>query len=256
MEESRFFIHLAFDGSHYCGWQRQENAPTIQGDIENALSLLLKAKTGVVGCGRTDTGVHAREFYAHFSHPGLSPEQAKEIAHRLNRILPEDIVIYSIFPVNADAHARFSAVSRTYRYYISLQKNPFAKSYRWSRPRQPDIEKMNNAAKQLTGTQDFSSFAKLHAQTATNICTVSQAYWELHESDLIFTITADRFLRNMVRAVVGTLWKLGTGQTDLEGFIETMQKKDRSAAGMSVPACGLFLEKVVYPEEILPASSI
>lgn len=250
MEEPRYFIQLAFDGSRYCGWQRQDNAPTVQGEIENALSLLLKKPTAIIGCGRTDTGVHAKDFFAHFSHPGLTPKQAKEIAHRLNRMLPDDIAISEIFRVGTGAHARFSAVSRTYRYYVSTRKNPFTKAYRWSRPLLPDIVKMNNAAELLRGTQDFSSFAKLHAQTLTNICTVSQAYWEEIGSDLIFTITADRFLRNMVRAIVGTLWKLGIGQTDLAGFVETMQKKDRSAAGMSVPACGLFLEKVVYPDEI------
>ncbi len=250
MEEPRYFIQLAFDGSRYCGWQRQDNAPTVQGEIENALSLLLKKPTAIIGCGRTDTGVHAKDFFAHFSHPVLTPEQAEDIAHRLNRMLPEDIAISEIFRVGAGAHARFSAVSRTYRYYVSTRKNPFTKAYRWSRPLLPDIVKMNNAAELLRGTQDFSSFAKLHAQTLTNICTVNQAYWEEIGSDLIFTITADRFLRNMVRAIVGTLWKLGIGQTDLAGFIETMQKKDRSAAGMSVPACGLFLEKVVYPDEI------
>ncbi len=250
MEEPRYFIQLAFDGSRYCGWQRQDNAPTVQGEIENALSLLLKKPTGIIGCGRTDTGVHAKDFFAHFSHPGLTPEQAEEIAHRLNRLLPDDIAVSEIFRVDTGAHARFSAVSRTYRYYVSTRKNPFTKAYRWSRPLLPDIVKMNTAAELLRGTQDFSSFAKLHAQTLTNICTVNQAYWEEIGSDLIFTITADRFLRNMVRAIVGTLWKLGIGQTDLAGFIETMQKKDRSAAGMSVPACGLFLEKVVYPDEI------
>lgn len=250
MEEPRYFIQLAFDGSRYCGWQRQDNAPTVQGEIENALSLLLKKPTGIIGCGRTDTGVHAKDFFAHFSHTGLTPEQAKEIAHRLNRMLPDDIAISEIFRVGAGAHARFSAVSRTYRYYVSTRKNPFTKAYRWSRPLLPDIVKMNTAAELLRGTQDFSSFAKLHAQTLTNICTVREAYWEEIGSDLIFTITADRFLRNMVRAIVGTLWKLGIGQTDLAGFIETMQKKDRSAAGISVPACGLFLEKVVYPDEI------
>lgn len=250
MEEPRYFIQLAFDGSRYCGWQRQDNAPTVQGEIENALSLLLKKPTGIIGCGRTDTGVHAKDFFAHFSHPGLTPEQAEDIAHRLNRMLPDDIAISEIFRVDTGAHARFSAVSRTYRYYVSTRKNPFTKAYRWSRPLLPDIVKMNTAAELLRGTQDFSSFAKLHAQTLTNICTVNQAYWEEIGSDLIFTITADRFLRNMVRAIVGTLWKLGIGQTDLAGFVETMQKKDRSAAGMSVPACGLFLEKVVYPDEI------
>lgn len=248
----RFFIHLAFDGGRYCGWQIQPNGITLQQELENALSVLLSRKTQVTGCGRTDTGVHARQFYAHFDVPAPLSMSEAQLAHRLNRILPPDIVIHQVIPVTDEAHARFSAISRTYRYYISLQKNPFDKSYRWFRPGRPDMEAMNQAAAHLKGFHDFSSFSKTHTQTATNLCNVSEAYWKEQGSDLIFTITADRFLRNMVRAIVGTLWQTGAGQLSPEAIPELMQEKDRSAAGMSVPACGLFLESVIYPAGILP----
>lgn len=250
MNTERYFIHLSYDGSAYYGWQIQDNAITVQQKIEEALSLLTNTSLSITGCGRTDTGVHARNFYAHFDAFLMNDEQLAKLTHRLNRFLPNDIAIYSIKRVNNEAHARFSAQWRSYTYYIRLAKNPFNRGYAWQQPKQPDVPLMTQACQILLQTSDFTSFSKLHTQTATNICKVLEASWQQEGDLLMFNIKADRFLRNMVRAIVGTLWKVGQKQLSLEDFQILITKKDRCEAGMSVPAQGLFLENVEYPPEV------
>jgi len=244
---TRYFLKLAYDGTLYHGWQVQENAHSVQAELEEKLSIMTGQKVQITGCGRTDTGVHAREFYAHFEIDKL-PFKPKDFVYKLNRFLPVDIAIFDLFETAPDAHARFSAVSRTYKYYINLVKNPFNTKYSYFLSSKPDVEAMNKAAGYLKTYTDFTSFSKLHTQTATNICKISEARWdENNKGDLIFTITADRFLRNMVRAVTGTLLEVGEGKILPEDIKSIIEAKDRSKAGYSVPAKGLFLEKIEYP---------
>ena len=246
----RYFLKLAYDGSLYHGWQRQPNASSVQQAIEEALSVIFQKNIEIVGAGRTDTGVHALEMYAHFDFDEI--EDKGKFLTSLNRLVGHSISIYDLIPVNDDAHARFDALSRSYSYFISLRKNPFAYLYSHRLYVLPDIELMNEAAALLLSISDFTSFAKLHSDSKTNICEVSEAYWELdYKKDvLMFSITANRFLRNMVRAVVGTLLEVGTGKMNLKGFADVINSKDRCAAGMSMPAKGLFLTNVRYPSEI------
>ena len=254
----RWFLDLAYDGTHFHGWQSQPNALGVQAVLEEALSVIFRDKTPVTGAGRTDAGVHARRMYAHFD--TVEPIVDKDkILLSLNRMAGKDIVIRDILAVRADAHARFDALSRTYRYYVTSEKNPFASSYSWECRRALDVSRMNEAACMLLDVDDFTSFAKLHSDTRTNICNVSHAEWKYMESEgpgagrsemRVFTISADRFLRNMVRAVVGTLVEVGTGRMSLSQFREVIEKRDRCAAGTSMPAKALFLEEIVYPEAI------
>lgn len=247
----RYFIKLSFDGTAYHGWQSQTNANTVQSELERALSVILKSTIDVTGAGRTDTGVHAKDYLAHFDfEESLDKEKIDKIIYQLNCILPNDISIHEIISVKDEAHARFDAVSRTYRYYITTKKNVFNRSYAYHLYEKADVQKMNEAAWLLLSVTDFTSFAKLHTQTNTNNCKVTKAIWEQNNDNLIFTITADRFLRNMVRAIVGTLLEVGTGKTTLEGFREIIESQNRSKAGYSVPAKGLFLEEIIYPEDI------
>ena len=242
----RYFIKLAYNGTNYHGWQMQENAHTVQAEITEKLSLLLHDKVSIVGCGRTDTGVHARDFYAHFEVNELKFSE-KDLAFKLNSFLPADIVIYDIYKVASDFHTRFSATSRTYRYYISLIKDPFSDKISYRFVGNLDVESMNKACFYLFDYTDFTSFSKLHTQTATNNCIIQHAQFEMVNNQLVFTITADRFLRNMVRAIVGTLVEIGKGKMKPEEMKTIIEAKDRSRAGFSVPACGLFLERVQYP---------
>lgn len=241
----RYFIKLAYNGANYHGWQMQDNAHSVQTEITEKLSLLLKENVSIVGCGRTDTGVHAREFYAHFELSELKIE-TKDLIYKLNSFLPPDIVIYNIYEVSANLHSRFNAVSRTYKYYISLIKNPFGEGNSYYFNGTLDIDAMNRACSYLLDHTDFTSFSKLHTQTATNNCVIKLARFERINNELVFTITADRFLRNMVRAIVGTLLEIGKGKMEAEEINEIIEAKDRSRAGFSVPAHGLFLERVVY----------
>ncbi len=244
---ARFFLKLAYDGTNYHGWQVQENAHTVQAELEEKIGLMLGVKTPVTGCGRTDTGVHAREFYAHFDSEKM-PFEPKDFIYKLNRFLPADIAIFDLFEVNPEMHTRFSAVSRTYKYYINTRKDPFNTKYSYYFNGDLDIAAMNHAAKYIAEYDDFTSFSKLHTQTATNICKISEATWEVFDDGrLVFTITADRFLRNMVRAVVGTLIEVGKKRITPEDVKSIIEAKDRSKAGFSVPANGLFLEKIKYP---------
>jgi tRNA pseudouridine38-40 synthase len=251
----RYFLHISFNGESFRGWQSQHNAPSVQSALRDALSVILRKPIEVTGAGRTDAGVHAREFYAHFDLPEeLSVIAITDLIHHLNGYLPDAISIKEILPVKPDAHSRFSATARTYQYFVSKKKDPFLTAYSWVYPGLLDIERMNQGAEILKNTHDFTSFAKLPKETKTNICEVEYAKWEDKGDTIVFTITADRFLRNMVRAIVGTLVELGRGKISMADLEEIILSKNRSAAGYSVPAKGLFLVKINYPKEIfIPA---
>ena len=266
----RYFIHLAYNGASYCGWQTQPGLPTVQQTLEEALSTLLRQPIAVVGCGRTDTGVHALDFFAHYDLKDLKDtKDLKDLVFKLNNLLPPDIVIYDIFPVADNAHARFDATARTYQYHVSDRRLPFRQGQYCRIYYKPDLDKMNEAARLLMEYDDFTSFAKLHTQVKTNICHLTEARWdfvpvsgqwpvvsgqctaqEVTDYEWVFTIRSNRFLRNMVRSVTGTLLDVGRGKLSLDGLREIIEKKDRCAAGVSMPACGLFLTKVEYPEEL------
>lgn len=243
----RYFIHLAYNGTPYHGWQIQPNASSVQETLENAFSLLLGETIGIVGCGRTDTGVHAADFYAHFeTEKELSEVDLAQLTFKANSFLSEDIRIYRIFVVNDDVHARFSATARTYQYHVSNVKQPFGKDFCHRVFYNPDIELMNQAAKILFEYTDFTSFSKLHTQTATNNCTILYARWDMVGEEYVFTISANRFLRNMVRAITGTLLEVGRGKLSLDDFRKVIESKNRCNAGTSLPAKALFLTKVEY----------
>ena len=245
----RYFIYLEFDGSAYSGWQIQPHSPSVQQTLERSLALFLRQEVGITGAGRTDAGVHASEMVAHFDLN--EPQDCAWMQNKLNGILPADIAVHRIVPVKADAHARFDAVSRTYKYYVTLSKSAFHRNYSWFLPNEPDFEMMNRAAEILMKTVDFTSFSKLHTDTKTNDCRVTEAKWEkLPDGRRVFTITADRFLRNMVRAIVGTLMEVGRGKLTIDGFQRIVESRDRCSAGDSAPAQGLFLHKIVYPDNL------
>ncbi len=245
----RYFADIEFDGTAYSGWQIQPHSPSVQQTLEEALALFLRCKVDVTGAGRTDAGVHASQMIAHFD---LETSQDPDwMMHKLNGILPQDIAVHRIWPVRPDAHARFDAVSRTYKYYVTLNKSAFHREYSWYLVNEPDFGLMNQAAEMLLSTVDFTSFSKLHTDTKTNDCRVTEALWTpLEDGRWVFTITADRFLRNMVRAIVGTLMEVGRHKLTLEEFKKIIESKDRCSAGDSAPAQGLFLHKIVYPDNL------
>ena len=243
----RYFIHLAYNGANYCGWQTQPGLPTVQQTLEQALTTLLRQPTPIVGCGRTDTGVHASDFYAHFN--AETEIDTRQLTFKLNSFLPEDIAIYDIFAVRDNAHARFDATARTYQYHVSDRRLPFKQGLYSRIYYHPNLELMNQGANLLMEYEDFTSFAKLHTQVKTNICHLSLAQWEEREDEWVFTIRSNRFLRNMVRSVTGTLLDLGRGKLTLDGLRQIIERKDRCAAGASMPPQGLFLTLVEYPFE-------
>lgn len=243
----RLFIHFQYDGTNYHGWQIQPNGNTVQEELQKALSVILRQPIEVVGAGRTDTGVHARHMVAHFETVLPLVGELEGVSYKLNRLLPRDISVLRIEPVADDMHARFSATSRRYHYYISTRKDPFARQYSWQIHWQLDFDKMNEAAKMLIGEKDFASFCKVGSDVKTTMCNLTHAQWvKDSETNWHFEIAANRFLRNMVRAVVGTLIEVGRGRMTLEQFQSVLSQKSRSAAGESVPANGLFLEEVLY----------
>lgn len=245
----RYFIYLAYNGENYCGWQNQPNGIAVQQTIEEALSTLLRVPMSIVGAGRTDAGVHARMMTAHFDFEGDVIDTV-QLTDKLNRIVPKDIAIYKVVEVKADAHARFDAMSRLYRYYITSTKDPFMYPFKYKVHGDLDIDRMNACAKVLFEYEDFTSFSKLHTDVKTNNCTIMQAYWTERDGDLIFTIQANRFLRNMVRSIVGTLLEAGRGKLDEAGMRRIIETKDRGAAGTSVPGHALFLEEIEYDNDI------
>lgn len=251
MQMQRYFIHLAFDGTAYHGWQIQPNGITVQQVLNEALATILRQPLMAHGVGRTDTGVHARQFFAHLDlEQSFSPENCKQLVYSLNGILPKDIAVYEVLPVKPDLHARFSAVSRTYEYIISRHKEPFLVNRAWFNNQQLDIDLMNRGAALLLEYIDFACFSKSNTQVKTYKCRIAGASWKEIDHLLTFTITADRFLRNMVRAIVGTLTELGRGKISLDDLREIIKSGDRRLAGFSVPAEGLYLTKILYPDKI------
>ena len=250
---NRYFLKLSYNGTKYHGWQIQENTPkTVQQVLNDSLSMLLNEKIETLGCGRTDTGVHAHEFYAHFDSQKKDLHKDPRLwLYKFNLVLPHDIAIQQIIPVKIDANARFSALSRTYKYIINRKKDPFLIDSTYYLYGNLDIDLMNKACKELMKHKDFSCFSKTRTQVKTNDCKITKAEWTDENGLLIFTITADRFLRNMVRAIVGTMIEIGQGKMPVENFKKIIEGKNRSDAGFSVPACGLYLTKVVYPAKIL-----
>lgn len=245
----RYFIYLAYNGEQYFGWQTQPNGPTVQETIEKGLSTLLRTKIDIQGAGRTDSGVHARKMIAHFDCE-VDDLNLDELTFKLNGYLPQDITIYKIVQVKDKAHARFDALSRTYRYYVTTAKDPFLHKLKLRVPTHLDLDAMNACAKVLFDYIDFTSFSKLHTDVKTNNCTIMYAEWENLGSDYVFTIKANRFLRNMVRSIVGTMLMVGRGKIGIDDVREIIEAKDRSRAGTSAPAHALFLEDVEYPEDI------
>ena len=245
----RFFIQFSYFGKAYHGWQNQPNAITVQEVLENAMSKILNSPISVMGAGRTDTGVHAKEMYAHFDIEQLT--KTPELLFRLNSYLPNDIAVQRIFEVKDDAHARFNATARTYEYHISKTKNPFIMDMAHFIWKDLDLVKMNTAAEFLIGKKDFECFSKSNTDVFTNICDLREAKWVVENDKLIFTITADRFLRNMVRSIVGTLLNVGVGKYSAHYVNTILKSKDRTMAGASVPAKGLYLTSIVYPNTIL-----
>ena len=241
----RFFITLSYDGTHYHGWQIQPNGDSVQQCLQEALSTLLRKPVEVVGAGRTDTGVHARMMVAHFDWEETI--DGKQLAYKLNKLLPRDIAVKEVRQVEDDMHARFSATSRTYHYFIHTRKDPFLQAYSWQIPFALDFEKMNEAAKVLLEYKDFTSFSKVNTDTKTNLCDLKEAFWEeVEPGQWRFTITANRFLRNMVRAIVGTLVEVGRGRISIEEMRHIIEAKDRCQAGESVPGKALFLVDIKY----------
>lgn len=236
---------MAYNGTRYHGWQSQPNAVTVQATIEKALSTLLQTPTAIIGAGRTDAGVHAKEMYAHFDVENHIEREV--LVQKLNSLLPKDIVIYDIIPIHEEAHARFDASSRSYEYKIHTGKDIFIDDMSWQFNLPLDIEKMNEAAKILLEYTDFECFSKTHTDVHTFNCIISQAHWEKKDQSYTFHITADRFLRNMVRAIVGTLIQIGLGKKEVVEMHDIIQSKNRSRAGFSVPAKGLYLTEIVYP---------
>ncbi len=248
----RYFLHLAYNGSKYHGWQIQNNAITVQQVLNDALSLFFRVPIELSGVGRTDAGVHASDYYAHFDLENpLIDNEIPKIVYKLNGLLNNDIVIYNIIQVNDFAHARFDAISRTYKYFINTRKNIFNSDFSYTFYGKLNVEKMNEACKILFEYDDFTCFSKSNTQTKTNNCKIMQAFWEQKDNILIFTITADRFLRNMVRAIVGTLMEIGKGNIEIEDIHKIIESKNRSEAGFSVPAKGLFLSNIEYPQSLI-----
>ena len=245
----RYFIELSFKGTPFCGWQKQDNGLSVQTCVEKALSTLLKTTTEIVGTGRTDAGVHARNYIAHFD----SPHPIKSIdtfIHQLNQILPYEISVQNLNEVKNTAHARFDAISRTYEYQCVFEKSPFEKDYTYYLKYKVDINLLNEASLLLLQYSDFTSFCKLHSDNKTNICKIYSAQWREEKNKLIFKIKADRFLRNMVRALVGTLLKVGAGKISVNEFKEIIESRNRAKAGISAPAHALFFCNVEFSKEI------
>ncbi len=243
----RYFLELAYNGTAYHGWQIQNNAVSVQEKINRALSILCRAEIESIGCGRTDTGVHARQLFAHFDTAPDIDVLSPRFLQSLNAMLPYDIVVKRILKVENDAHARFDATLRSYEYHIHFSKDPFLHNLSWLQRDIPDIELMNAAAAVLMEYRDFSCFSKSNTQTFTNNCVITRAEWLNTDKGIVFHISANRFLRNMVRAIVGTLIRVGRKEIEVEDIRGVIESKDRSNAGESVPACGLYLTEVKYP---------
>jgi len=248
--KKRYFIFISYKGTLYHGWQIQPHSVTVQQVLEDALTTVLSIKTTTTGAGRTDTGVHASTFCAHFDSEHEDLAGNSKIIHHLNSYLPNDIAVSDIRMVVPDASARFSALSRTYKYYVAREKDPFLVDSSWYLYGGIDIDSMNKAGKMLLEYTDFTSFSKLHSGAKTNICKIHEALWQESGNCIVFTIRADRFLRNMVRAIVGTMVRIGSGKIPADEMTAIIKAKDRGNAGQSAPAKGLFLTNIEYPAKI------
>ena len=240
----RYFIKLAYNGTHYHGWQYQPNASSVQETMNKAVSTILNTEINLMGAGRTDTGVHAKEMYAHFDFE--SSFDIPSLVHKLNSYLPKDIAVYDIIPVHEEAHTRFDATKRTYEYHINIFKDPFSQEQSWYFHQPLDVDLMNEAAELLFNYTDFQCFSKVNTDVNTFDCTIFEASWKKENGKLIFTISANRFLRNMVRAIVGTLINIGLHKITLADFNAIIKSKNRDKAGFSVPAHGLYLTEIEY----------
>ncbi len=243
----RYFIEIAYNGTAYHGWQIQKNAVSVQELVNKVLSTLCRQDIETLGCGRTDTGVHASQLFAHVDIPEEIDVFNQAFLQRSNSMLPNDIALKRFIKVNPDAHARFDATLRSYEYHIHFSKNPFLHNLSWQLRERPNIDLMNQAAEILMEYRDFSCFSKSNTKTLTNNCLINRAEWVQTEDGIVFHISADRFLRNMVRAIVGTLLRVGKQEMKVEEIRNVIDSKDRSNAGESVPACGLYLTEVIYP---------
>lgn len=249
----RYFLYLAYDGTDFLGWQIQPEGRTVQGELEQRLSTMLRRPISITGAGRTDTGVHAARMACHLD-LDLSGEEMEQVTYRLRRFLPPDIALLEVRRVTEDAHARYDAVSRRYGYHVRTEASPFTRKYCTLVPETLDFAAMNEAASHLIGEHDFTTFSKKHSQVKTHICTVTEAKWErcssCDECSYTFHIAANRFLRNMVRGIVGTLFEVGQGKIEPSDFGDLLTARDRSLCGSSAPSEGLFLEEVTYPASI------
>ena len=245
----RFFLEFSYSGKNYHGWQRQPNAISVQEVIEDSLKTILRDSISLTAAGRTDTGVHARQMFAHFD-ANIEKGIISNLVYELNQFLPHDVVIESLCPVREEAHARFDAISRTYEYHISKYKNAFENDFHYFFKNPLDLELMNKASKIILDHQDFKCFSKSNSDVKTYICNISEAYWKNSSQGYIFTISSNRFLRNMVRAIVGTLLEIGLKKKTLKNLEYILNSRDRSLAGFSAPSKGLFLIKVEYPKSI------
>ena len=252
----RYFLTLAYRGTDFLGWQAQQEGRTVQGVLQEKLSILLRREISVTGCGRTDTGVHASRYVCHLDLP-LSPVEARELLFRANRFLPRDLRLYDIRPVRPAAHARFDALSRSYGYHVTLRPTPFDYEVRTPLPaRGTDFGRMNEAALCLIGTHDFTTFSKTGSDVRSSLCTVTEARWQQEgEFEWAFRYSANRFLRNMVRATVGTLFDVGRGKITPGEFARRLDARNRTLASSSAPPEGLFLENVLYPPELFLTDS-
>ncbi len=253
---TRYFIKISFKGTNYQGWQIQAREITVQGTLTKAINLILAEEIGLTGVGRTDSGVHALNYYAHFDSVNNNLDSNDSLNRKLNSFLPSDILVQDIFKVNNSNHARYDAVSRTYHYVITNFKNPFLKDFSYNFYGDINIDSMNEACKIIQKHNDFTSFSKLHGNNKTNFCKIIDAEWRrVSDGVLVFRITADRFLRGMVRAIAGTMLTIGKGKISSKQIEAILSEMNRGAAGMSVPANGLFLTSIRYPEDILPAKN-
>lgn len=250
----RYLLHISFCGTNYSGWQVQDNSISVQSEIDQRLSKLFSESVLTVGCGRTDTGVHASNFILHFDANKNFPFD--DLKFKLNRMLPSEICVHNAFEVDADFHARFDALSRTYFYFISKERNPFLTNLTLHIHYPLNILEMDESVQILKEYTDFSSFSKSRTQVKTNLCTIHSINWTETKEFYIFSIKANRFLRNMVRAIVGTSLKLGTGKLDKDGLRAIVEGKDRRLASESVPGCGLYLTHIEYPTTKLKGNSL
>lgn len=239
----RYFLQLSYHGKNYAGWQRQNNAISVQEIIEENLSKIFNEPIEIIGCGRTDTGVHAKQYYAHVDTEKDLPEN---LLYRINNMLPDDIAIHEIFKVNDNLHARFDAVNRTYKYFIHFNKNPFVEEQSFLMHQKPNIDKMNRCIQQLFGEHDFSTFEKKGSDNKTSVCKLENAFWQPTENGLVFTITANRFLRNMVRRITAALLMVGLDKMNEQELINAVLNKEILNVKMAVPAKGLFLWQIEY----------